>query len=182
MDVDRSMTRTGAEYPLSSVQLLSWREPVDSVIRTFDLGRMFSGDQLGPLGAVPVMALLAGGIYLMARGHMRPHVPLAFLAGMWIAASVFRAVDPDRFATPIFHLAASGAVFGAFFLAPLAPCAPVFGVPMLLFGALGGILTVVIRSAGILPDGTPMAILVACLAAPFLSKIRPRPLGRVKLP
>ena len=56
---------------------------------------------------------------------------------------------------------------------------PVWFVPMLIYGAAGGIMTVLIRNIGAYIDGVILAILVVNLISPLLDKIRPKALGKV---
>ena len=50
---------------------------------------------------------------------------------------------------------------------------------MLIYGAVGGILTVLIRNIGVFVDGVVFAILVINLINPLLDKIRPKAIGKV---
>ena len=70
-------------------------------------------------------------------------------------------------------------LLGAFFLATDDSSSPVNFVPMLLYGAVGGIMTVLIRNIGVYVDGVVLAILVANLLSPILDKIRPKAMGKV---
>jgi electron transport complex protein RnfD len=51
---------------------------------------------------------------------------------------------------------------------------------MLIYGAAGGIMTVLIRNFGAWVDGVILAILVINLISPLLDKIRPPALGKVE--
>ena len=50
---------------------------------------------------------------------------------------------------------------------------------MVIYGAAGGIMTVLIRNIGAWVDGVVLAILVINLVHPLLDKIRPKALGKV---
>jgi electron transport complex protein RnfD len=149
------------------------------VVAGYDLGDMLIGRQIGGIGAVCGLALIVGGIYLIARGYMRWEIPLAYVAGLCITAFLFHMGDPNRFAGPAFHLLAGYSLIGAFFLATEDASSPVYSVPMLIYGAMGGILTILIRNIGSYPDGTIYAILVINLISPLADKIRPKALGKV---
>jgi len=149
------------------------------VVSGYDLGDMLVGRQIGGLGATCGLALIVGGIYLIARGYMRWEIPLAYVAGLCITAFLFHMGDPSRFAGPAFHLLAGYSLIGAFFLATEDASSPVYSVPMLIYGAMGGILTILIRNIGSYPDGTIYAILVINLINPLVDKIRPKALGKV---
>jgi electron transport complex protein RnfD len=115
---------------------------------------------------------------LILRGHIRWEISLSFLAGIFVTAFIFNISEPDKYANPIFHLLTGYSLIGAFFLATEDSSSPVGFVPMLIYGAGAGVLTVLIRSIGAFVDGVVFAILMMNLASPLLDKIRPKALGR----
>jgi electron transport complex protein RnfD len=148
-------------------------------ISQFNLMDLFLGRQVGGIGSTCGLALLIGGIYLILRGYVRWQIPVAFIAGLLITAALFKAADPSRYAGPFFHLFTGYALIGAFFLATDDSSSPVNRVPMLIFGAAGGMMTMLIRNIGAYPDGVIYAILVINLINPLLDKIRPKAIGKV---
>jgi electron transport complex protein RnfD len=148
-------------------------------ISGYDLGDLIVGLQIGGIGATSGLALIAGGGYLIARGFMRWEVPVAFIAGLVVTAFLFSIADPASFAGPAFHLFTGYTLIGAFFLATEDASSPVYPIPMLIYGALGGILTILIRNIGAYPDGTVYAILVINIISPLVNKIRPKAIGKV---
>ena len=70
-------------------------------------------------------------------------------------------------------------MIGAFFLATESSSSPVNFIPMLIYGALGGIMTVLIRNIGAWSDGVILAILLINLINPLVDKIRPKAIGKV---
>ena len=147
-------------------------------ISKINLVDLFLGRQVGGIGTTCGLALILGGIYLMARGLMRWEIPIAYIAGLVVTASIFHIAHPDRFAGPMFHLLTGYALFGAFFLATDDSSSPVNAVPMLIYGAAGGMMTILIRDIGAYPDGTMYAILVINLINPLIDKIRPKAVGK----
>ena len=145
----------------------------------FRLTDLLMGRQLGGIGSTFGLGLLIGGIYLILRGFIRWEISLTFLAGVYLTALVFNLFDPSRFAPPAFHLLTGYTLIGAFFLATEDSSSPVNFVPMLIYGAAGGIMTVLIRNIGAWVDGVILAILVINLISPLLDKIRPEALGKV---
>jgi electron transport complex protein RnfD len=145
----------------------------------FRLTDLLMGKQLGGIGSTFGLGLLIGGIYLILRGFIRWEISLTFLAGVYLTALVFNLFDPSRFAPPAFHLLTGYTLIGAFFLATEDSSSPVNFVPMLIYGAAGGIMTVLIRNIGAWVDGVILAILVINLISPLLDKIRPEALGKV---
>ena len=92
---------------------------------------------------------------------------------------LFNMADPARYASPIFHLLAGYTLIGAFFLATESSSSPVNVIPMIVYGVMGGIMTVLIRNIGVWVDGVIFAILLINLINPLVDKIRPKAIGKV---
>jgi electron transport complex protein RnfD len=150
-----------------------------AALKDVGLTDLLLGRQIGGIGSTCGLALILGGAYLMLRGIIRWEISLSFIAGLIATAFVFNLVDPLRYAPAGFHLLSGYALIGAFFLAPEDSSSPVNLIPMLIYGALGGAITVTIRNIGAFPEGLVFAILVVNLIQPLLDKIRPPALGKV---
>ncbi|MEZ4525911.1 MAG: RnfABCDGE type electron transport complex subunit D [Desulfobacterales bacterium] len=151
-------------------EIVSWFKPQD----------LLMGKQVGGIGAVFGLGLIAGGVYLILRGFIRWEIPVSFLTGVFVTALLFHASDPTRYAGPVFHLLTGYTLLGAFFLATDDASSPVNCVPMFIYGAVGGLMTVLIRNIGAYADGVVYAILVINLINPLLDRIRPKALGKVE--
>jgi electron transport complex protein RnfD len=150
-----------------------------NAIKDFSYVNLLFGRQAGGIGSGFGLGLIVGGIYLILRGFIRWEISLSFLAGVFVMASIFYMVDPTRFADPFFHLLTGYTLIGAFFLATEDSASPVNFIPMLIYGAAGGIVTVLIRNIGVYADGVLYAILVINLIQPLVDKIRPQAVGKV---
>ncbi len=170
MDIDLSMLGTTLTSPLSHIKYTGL--PVTGHVSLFQL---FLGEQLGGLGAVQIVAILAAGIFLLVRGYIRPFAPLGFLAGVGVLSFVYWLIDSSLYASPLFHLLAGHVVFAAFFLVTDWGSSPVGKLPLLAFGFVAGVLVVIIRTYGVYPDGVAFAVLLANLLTPLLDTLRPRP-------
>jgi electron transport complex protein RnfD len=123
-----------------------------SVVPNYSLSGLFMGQQSGGIGASFGLGLIIGGLYLMLRGYIRWEISL--------------------------HLVTGYTLIGAFFLATEDSSSPVNFLPMLIYGASAGALTVLIRNIGAFEDGVIFAILMMNVANPLLDKIRPKAMGR----
>ncbi|MEN8689176.1 MAG: RnfABCDGE type electron transport complex subunit D [Desulfobacterales bacterium] len=150
-----------------------------NAVKDFSYVNLLFGRQAGGIGSGFGLGLIAGGVYLILKGFIRWEIALSFLAGVFGTASIFYMVDPTRFADPIFHLLTGYTLIGAFFLATEDSASPVNFIPMLIYGAVGGIVTVLIRNIGVYADGVLYAILVINLIQPLVDKIRPQAVGKV---
>jgi electron transport complex protein RnfD len=123
--------------------------------------------------------LICGGIYLIIKGVIRWEISFSFIIGLLITAHLFYAANPAKYACPGFHLLTGYTLIGAFFIATEDTTSPVNFIPMLIYGAGAGFLTVLIRNIGAHIDGVVFAILLMNLANPLIDRLRPKPLGKV---
>jgi len=160
-------------YPLAALKHFGTK-----AISDYSALGLLMGQCSGAIGATFGLGLIAGGIYLILRGMIRWEISISFLAGVFVTALIFHLSDTDKYAGPLFHLLTGYTLIGAFFLATEDSSSPVNFIPMLIYGACAGFLTVLIRNIGAFVDGSVFAILMMNVANPLVDKIRPKPLGR----
>jgi electron transport complex protein RnfD len=141
---------------------------------------LFIGNVPGAIGTVCALALLIGGIYLLARRIITWHIPASFLASVWLFSLIFNLIDPETYASPTIYLLSGWTFIGAFFLATDKGTVPVTGPGMLIFGMGCGLITMIIRYWGGFVDGVAFAVLLMNAVTPLLDRVRPRVYGRVK--
>jgi len=149
-----------------------------SAVGSLNLMDLLFGKQIGGIGSTFGIGLILGGVYLMLRGFIRWEVSLSFLVGIFAAALCFNFLNPQLYAGPGFHLLTGYTLIGAFFLATEDSSSPVNFIPMLIYGLLGGALTILIRNIGTHIDGVLYAILIINLVNPLIDKIRPKAIGK----
>ncbi len=178
MDFDEALVNFDLDfyslYPLGALKHFGV-----SNVDYYSLTDLFMGRQTGGIGSVFGLGLIIGGIYLILRGHIRWEISLSFLVGVFITALIFNRVNPGQYAGPMFHILTGYTLIGAFFLLTEDSSSPVNFLPMILYGMLAGILTVLIRNIGYFMDGSVFAILMLNIANPLLDKIRPKAMGKV---
>jgi electron transport complex protein RnfD len=163
-----------AVYPLETLKFFG----VDAVTG-FSPADLLMGKQAGAIGAVFGLGLIIGGIYLMLRGFIRWEISVSFIVGLFITAHLFSMANPDKYAGPMFHLLTGYTLIGIFFLATEDSSSPVNFVPMLIYGAGAGFMTILIRNIGAYVDGIVYAILLMNIVSPLIDRIRPKALGKV---
>ncbi|UTF48882.1 RnfABCDGE type electron transport complex subunit D [Desulfomicrobium sp. ZS1] len=172
MDLNGMLLKWDLVEPLSELKFFG----LDAIASISPMSLLL-GENLGALGASQVAMVLLGGLYLMARGLLRWFIPVSFLVGVLVTGLVYNLIDPQVYATPLFHLLSGSTLLAAFFLMPYPSSSPAWRIPMLLFGFFGGVMVVVIRTYGIYPDGAPFAILLVNLCTPLFDLIQPKPFG-----
>lgn len=179
LDFDAALVNFTLDFPSSGYPMSALKAFGPSAIEHLSPIDLFMGRQVGGIGSASGLALVIGGIYLMLRGFIRWEISISFILGTFITAMLFNMADPTRFAPPVFHLVAGYTLFGAMFLATESTTSPVNFIPMLIYGALGGVMTVLIRNIGVYVDGVVFAILLINLVNPLVDKIRPKAIGKV---
>lgn len=149
-----------------------------SAVENFALIDLLFGKQIGGIGSTFGIGLIAGGVYLMIRGYIRWEITISFLIGIFASALFYNILNPELYAGPGFHLLTGYTLIAAFFLATEDSSSPVNFISMLIYGLLGGVLTVMIRNIGVHIDGVLYAVLIINLVNPLLDKIRPKALGK----
>ncbi|MDH3321670.1 MAG: RnfABCDGE type electron transport complex subunit D [Flavobacteriaceae bacterium] len=126
----------------------------------------FSG---GSIGEISVIALIIGGLFLMIRKVITWHIPLVFLATLFVVTGLFWMIDPEQYLSPITHLISGGAILGAFFMATDLVTSPMTKKGMIVFAVGIGIITAVIRLFGAYPEGVSFAILIMNAFVPLIN-------------
>ncbi len=148
-----------------------------------DLSALLLGNTAGSLGETCALLLLAGGLYLAVRNFLNWRIPLSIFATVLVLAALLHRVDPQKFAPPLFHLLSGGLVLGALFMATDPVTSPITQRGCWIFGIGIGVLVVIIRNFGGLPEGVMYAILLMNAATPLLNQgTHPRIYGEVKPP
>ena len=136
------------------------------------------GMTTGSAGETSAVLILLGGIYLIARNMMSWRIPVAIFASVIFFSGTLWLIDPDRYASPLFHLLAGGIMLGAVFMATDMVGSPMTNLGIYIFGGLIGLLTVVIRTWGGMPEGVMYAILFGNALSPHLDRlIKPKVYG-----
>ena len=135
---------------------------------------LFLGKTGGCLGETCALAILIGGIYLIARRVISPVIPVTYLA----TAAVFSLLFGRD---PIFDLLSGGLMLGAFFMATDYTTSPLYFWGRVVFAIGCGALTLVIREFGSLPEGVSYSILLMNILTPLIERyIKPKAFGSPK--
>ena len=127
----------------------------------YSLGDMFIGTIGGCVGEVSAIALLIGGIYLIAKGVIRIRIPAAYILTVAVLSLLFcRGEDANRLTWMLMEIFGGGLFLGAFFMATDYVTSPNTPKGEIIFGIGAGLLVVFIRTFGGYPEGVCYSILV----------------------
>ena len=139
---------------------------------------MLLGNMGGSLGEVSTIALLIGGIYLLATRTITWHIPVSILATVAVFTAILHAANPEVYASCDVHLLTGGLLLGSIFMATDYATSPMHPCSQLIYGVGIGIITVVIRTFGAYPEGMSFAILIMNAVTPLLNHyIKPKRFG-----
>lgn len=143
---------------------------------------LFFGYIGGCIGETSALLLLVGFIYLVMRGRIKLAIPVSFIASAFLMASIMYVVNPERFGSPLFHILAGGMMLGALYMATDMVTTPMTVKGQLIFGISCGLITMVIRYFGGLPEGVSLSILLMNAFVPIIDRYtQPKIFGRARV-
>ncbi|MGB4151034.1 MAG: RnfABCDGE type electron transport complex subunit D [Limnochordia bacterium] len=161
-------------------QMTTWTMPfTDAVTSATPLAggqasyaELFFGTVPGSLGETSALAILLGGVLLFYRGVLDYRIPVGFLGTAAVLSAVF---GQDV----IYQLLSGSLLFGAIFMATDMVTSPITPVGRWVFGVGCGLILVLIRFWGSLPEGLTYSILLMNAFTPLINRwTRPRIYGQ----
>lgn len=135
---------------------------------------MFLGKMPGTLGEVYTVTILIGLIYLIFRKTVDFRILFSyfgtFLIMMIIAGLCINSILPNVkvMQFTLFELLSGGVIFGGVFMFTDPVTSPLTRPSRIMYGMIGGCLTVLIRLFGALPEGVAISLLIANMFTPVL--------------
>lgn len=156
----------------SATPLAAWKTDLPS---TWNL---LSGNTSGSIGETFAVLILIGGAYLLYRRAFDWRIPASILLTVAIFTAILHQIDSTAYPTPSFMLLSGGLLFGTIFMATDPVTSPMSPRGTWIFGIGIGVLVVLIRLFGGLPEGVMYAILLMNAATPLIERyIQPRRFG-----
>ena len=140
-----------------------------------------SGAVTASAGETSAVLILICGLYLAVRKFLDWRIPVAVLGSAALTAWAFQLYDPARYPDPLFVLLSGGLMLGAVFMATDMATSPVTPKGVWVYGALIGVVTVMIRYFGGLTEGVMYAILLGNALSPLIDQYtQPKVFGAVR--
>ena len=166
-------------YGLGPMQL--YKDHVNPDATYFSL---FIGDKAGSIGEISILLLLVGAIYLLYRKIITLDIPLSYILTSAVIAFVFGGLQYNKGFFQgdfLFHILTGGLVLGAFFMATDMVTTPLTTKGRIVFGVGCGVLTMLIRLLGGMPEGVSLSILFMNMMTPTIDRfITVKPMGYIK--
>ncbi len=138
---------------------------------------LFIGTTGGCLGETSALALLIGGIFLVVMKIISPATPLCFIGTVFLL-SIFQTGSLEGALAAILS---GGVMLGAIFMATDYSTTPMTTKGKIIFGIGCGLITVLIRAFGTMPEGVSYSILLMNILTPLIDRFTvPKAFGAVK--
>ena len=144
----------------------------NSILPDASLADMFIGNIGGCVGEVSAIALLIGGIYMLAKGVIRIRIPAAYIITVAVLTLIFSRApeDVNRVTWMLYEIFGGGLFLGAFFMATDYVTSPNTPKGEVIFGIGAGLLVVFIRYFGGYPEGVCYSILIMNICVWLIDK------------
>ncbi len=158
-----------ADAVSSATPLALLAEDPDAKLSLLDL---LFGIRGGALGETCIIALLLGGVYLVIRHVISPIIPVVYIGTVFVLCWLLGANAPV-------HVLSGGLMLGAVFMATDYTTCPINRTGKVVYAVGCGLLTVLIRLYGSLPEGVSFAIVIMNILTPLIERVtKPRPFGK----
>ena len=171
-------------------KMTNWTAPfsVDAVTTASPLGilkegtgaalpsymELFLGNNAGCLGETCALAIIIGGVYLILRKVISPVIPVTYLATAALFSLLFGR-------DPLMDLLSGGLLLGAVFMATDYTTSPIHTKARIIFAIGCGVLTMLIRQFGSLPEGVSYSIVIMNILVPLIERwVTVKPFGKIK--
>ncbi len=164
------------------VQMTSWTAPSSDAISTAtplgiiaegggaqlpDIFSAFVGNVGGCIGETSALLLILGGLYMIYRNVISWRIPVVYIATVFALGFLLQGFD---FYMAAYQVVVGGLMLGAFFMATDYASSPVNAKGQFIYAFGAGLLTILIRLFGSLPEGVSYSILLMNVATPLIEK------------
>ena len=136
---------------------------------------MLLGLRGGAIGETCAIALILGGIYLLARRVISWHTPVIYVGTVFVLSLIVK----QDLNMALYQVLGGGLIIGAFFMATDYVTTPINKLGKMVFAFGCALFTVLIRFWGSYPEGVSFAILFMNILSPYIEKwCTKKPLGK----
>jgi electron transport complex protein RnfD len=136
------------------------------------------GNTAGSLGETAAILLIACGLYLGFRRAFDWRLPISTMLTVAAVSEILHLINPDNYPGAQFMLLSGGLLFGAVFMVTDPVPTPITPRGAWIFGLGVGLLVVLIRLFGGLPEGVMYSILLMNSVTPLINRFtQPRRFG-----
>jgi electron transport complex protein RnfD len=124
----------------------------------------------GSLGETCALVLILAGMYLLIKKIINWRIPVSILLTVTVFSGIFYIINPTIYPSPTFMILSGGLLLGTVYMATDLVTSPITPKGTWIFGIGIGILIVLIRVWGGLPEGVMYAILLMNAGTPLINR------------
>ena len=129
------------------------------------------GNVAGSIGETSAILIIIGGVYLLITKTAAKETVLGLLSSFIIVSGTMYLFGVPQIPNPLYGLLAGGFLFGTFFMATDPISSPKTKEGRYIYGAIIGLVTVIIRGFALFAGGMMFAILIGNTFAPLIDEL-----------
>ena len=153
----------------SATPLMQVKEAASQGELATTLKDMFLGTTWGTIGETSALAILIGGIYLIAKKIIDWKIPVIYIL-TFVVFNFLYSWTPDAYVPVSYELVGGGLMLGAFFMATDYVTSPITDKGKIIYAVLLGLLTGLFRFFGESAEGVSFAIIIGNLFVPLIER------------
>ncbi len=158
----------------AGVDAVTCATPMAAEAGTYSYMELLFGNHGGSMGETCAVALILGGIYLVARRVISPVIPVVYIGATAVLSFALGQ-------NPVQQVLSGGLLLGAIFMATDYTTSPITKWGKVVYAVGCGVMTVLIRTYAELPEGVSFSILLMNILTPLIESITtPKPFGASK--
>jgi Na+-transporting NADH:ubiquinone oxidoreductase subunit B len=136
-----------------------------------ELKDIFLGNIAGSIGETSALLIILGGIYLLYTKTASKETVIGLLGMFILTSGTMYLMGFEQIPNPLYGLLTGGLLFGAFFMATDPISSPKTKEGKYIYGAIIGLITVIIRGFALFAGGMMFAILIGNTFAPIIDEL-----------
>lgn len=162
-----NLTRYSVDTISQSTPLLNFR----STGEMLSLDKVFLGNIAGSIGETSALLIILSGLYLLYTKTASKETVIGVIGSFVITSGALFLIGMEQIPNPLYGLLSGGLLFGAFFMATDPISSPKTKEAKYIYGAIIGIITVIIRGFALFAGGMMFAILIGNTFAPIIDEL-----------
>lgn len=166
-DIFGNLNKYSVDVISQSTPLLDFRASGDML----SFKDIFLGNIAGSIGETSALLIIIGGLYLLYTKTASKETVIGLLGMFIITSGSMYLMGFEQIPNPLYGLLTGGLLFGAFFMATDPISSPKTKEGKYIYGAIIGLITVVIRGFALFAGGMMFAILIGNTFAPIIDEM-----------
>lgn len=162
-----NLSRYSVDAISHSTPLLEFRASGEML----SLKEVFLGNIAGSIGETSALLIILGGLYLLYTKTAAKETVISLLVSFVITSGALYLIGLEQIPNPLYGMLAGGLLFGAFFMATDPISSPKTKEGKYIYGAIIGMVTVIIRGFALFAGGMMFAILIGNTFAPLIDEL-----------